>query len=222
MNFVDQENALLDKWAIKRKNLVRDGAADPVAFQNSDRKLLFLLKEPNDPGGGGWDLRQFMRAGAMGPTWNNIARWARVLQQAPEAPRWENLSAISNKERESTLKYIAAVNLKKEPGSGTTDPAILTNYVKQDRELITQQISLYQADLIIGCGYVIEQAIRLIFPECRMQLSNNGFSWCRTPNGSAFISYYHPQSRFPANLLCYGLFDAAKEILEKLESGAIK
>ena len=47
----------------------------------SSPSIVFILKEVNDPDGGGWDLRQFLRNNGDRPqTWNNVARWVHGIR----------------------------------------------------------------------------------------------------------------------------------------------
>ena len=90
MNLNESEAALFDRWSAGRDSFVRDGVVDQCAFRKAEPSLLFLLKEVNDPGpdGGGWDLRHFLRSGAVAQTWNNVARWIVGVRALPEETPW--------------------------------------------------------------------------------------------------------------------------------------
>ena len=83
MDISQTEDKLFQEWREKRKKrkkrkrFVCDGAVDAKEFMKSPFSILFLLKEVNDPekNGEDWDLREFIRNGARGPTWNTVARW---------------------------------------------------------------------------------------------------------------------------------------------------
>ena len=64
MNITKLENELFRKWALSRKGFVADGVADETAYLASEPKVVFVMKEVNDPRGGNWDQRKFMREGA--------------------------------------------------------------------------------------------------------------------------------------------------------------
>jgi hypothetical protein len=62
-----QEKELFDRWreslpVSERTKFVTDGAVDPTIFNRSAPKILLLLKEVNDPDGGGWCLREYLTA----------------------------------------------------------------------------------------------------------------------------------------------------------------
>lgn len=63
MNIGDKEEKLFDKWSSNREGFVADGVVDEEMYLNSSPKIMFILKEANDLGGGGWDLRQFIKGG---------------------------------------------------------------------------------------------------------------------------------------------------------------
>ena len=56
-----EEERLFSVWSNGRSGFVTDGVADERLYRESETKLLFVLKEVNDLGGGGWDLREFVR-----------------------------------------------------------------------------------------------------------------------------------------------------------------
>ena len=87
-----------------------------------------VLKEANDPGGGGWDLREFLREGGRAPTWNNVARWTKWLSALPEVVPWAELEAMNRDARRHTLRVVAAVNLNKVPGGSTANFAEIQRF----------------------------------------------------------------------------------------------
>ena len=60
MSIYEDETKLFDSWIGKRDGFVVDGVVSEEHYINSPLKLRFVLKEVNDEGGGGWDLRQFI------------------------------------------------------------------------------------------------------------------------------------------------------------------
>ncbi|WGC86175.1 hypothetical protein [Aeromonas caviae] len=78
-----------------------------------------MLKEVNDPDGGGWDLREFIADGARSQTWNNVARWVDGIRNIERDIPWKEFDDINEEDRQSSLKSICAMNLKKSPGTHT-------------------------------------------------------------------------------------------------------
>ena len=85
----EAENRLFRNWSSRREGFVTDGVVSEMDYLNSSKKILFVLKEVNDPGGGGWDLRQFLLEGGRAQTWNNIARWVHGIRNLDAVPTWD-------------------------------------------------------------------------------------------------------------------------------------
>ena len=116
MSIFEREQELFERWvndsSFVRDGFVWDGVACEETYIKSTPKLLFVLKEVNDPEGGDWDLREFMRNGATGMTWNNITRWVEGIRNLPNDMPWEMLEYIDEERRQKALRTIAAVNLR--------------------------------------------------------------------------------------------------------------
>ena len=148
----EKEDRLFEAWSSSQESFVRDGIVDADEYGRSRVKLLFVLKEVNDLGGGGWDLREFLRNGGRGPTWNTVARWVEGIERLPHIVPWGELARVDNNRRERLLRKIATVNLKKEPGAGVADYDQLREATRRDRRLISDQLALYAPDYVICCG----------------------------------------------------------------------
>jgi len=214
MNIGTSEAELFSEWSAKRPGFVADGVVDENAYLQSSPKLLFVLKEVNDPDGGGWDLREFVRDGGRPQTWNNITRWVEGIRRLSDDVPWNELSEVDEERRCKTLRSIAAVNLKKSPGGHTTDSAALVKIAEEDRVFLTRQFSLYDPDVIICCG--TSDPFHLLVQFCEQP------QWRRTRRGVWFhehkaskyvVAYSHPEARCASPLLYYGLVDAMREIL---------
>ncbi|HHF2959431.1 TPA: hypothetical protein ACPJ0D_004665 [Vibrio diabolicus] len=152
MSIYEYETKLFDSWIGKREGFVVDGVVSEEHYINSPLKLCFVLKEVNDEGGGGWDLRQFVRDGARSHTWNNISRWVKCISKFDQDVSWSELADITEEDRKDTLKSICAMNLKKSPGGHTTIKASFNEVVTEDKEYIHKQYSLYSPDITVCCG----------------------------------------------------------------------
>jgi len=214
MNIRTSEEELFAEWRAKRRGFVADGVVDESAYLQSSRKLLFVLKEVNDPDGGGWDLREIVKTGDRASTWNNITRWVEGIRRLDEDIPWSELVEIDRERRRETLKSIAVVNLKKSPGGHTTDSAELAKISEEDRVLLIRQFALYAPDVIVCCG--TSELFHSLVPICEQP------QWKSTRRGVGFheyrpekfvMKYYHPETRCAASLLYYGLIDAIREIL---------
>src|ERR1022692_3478306 len=162
MDLHDKEQELFERWRVDIPGFVTDGAVDVEAYSGSSPKILFLLKEVNDPGpgGGGWCLRDFLRQGGRPETWTNVTRWVYGIRNLPAEVPWHIVSGVGipEKQRCCQLRTVAAVNLKKTPGGHTTDMRSFWPVVHRDAEHLREQFNLYSADLVICCGSTVADA----------------------------------------------------------------
>ena len=208
------EDELFAEWREKRPGLVADGIVDEEAFLSSSPKLLFVLKEVNDPNGGGWDLRDFVKAGGRADTWDNVTRWVEGIRRIAEDISWNELFEVDQVRRQRALRSIAAVNLKKSPGSHTTDGAKLYKIADEDKVFLNRQFSLYEPDLTICCG--TSEPFHLLVPMCKhpqWKITRRGVTYHEHKPGRFVVDYSHPQARVASHILYYGLVDAIREIL---------
>lgn len=214
----ERENRLFDAWPSRHESFVRDGIVDEGEYARSRVKLLFILKEVNDLGGGGWDLRAFLRDGGRGPTWNTVTRWVEGIERLPYIVPWDELESVDNNRRSRLLRKIAAVNLKKEPGAGIADYDQLREATQRDRRLIADQLSLYAPDYVICCGSHVTDLLFAAEPVGVYPLIDDDWKstrrgvWYSIVNGTPHIGYFHPQARMRSNLIHYGLIDAVAEL----------
>lgn len=139
MSIFEREQELFERWASDVRNgFVRDGVACEETYRESTPKILFVLKDPHDPSGSDGDLREYMRNGATAYTWNNITRWVEGIRNLPNDTPWEVLEYIDEERRQEALRTIAAVNLKKKPGSSAAVYAQLKQAAENDRLYIKE------------------------------------------------------------------------------------
>ena len=214
MDITLNEDALFAKWSNGRSDFVTDGVVSEVDYHNSALKICFVLKEVNDLGGGGWDLRQFIREGARYQTWNNVTRWVRCIKEIDVDHTWADVESVTDEDRVNVLSSICVMNLKKSPGSHTTERIGFDKAVEEDKEYIKEQYHLYYPDITIcgGTGWHLRHALCL--NENEIFVTKRGVQWFVNHLNKPVIIYSHPEARVSPNLLLYGLIDAIKEILD--------
>jgi len=215
MTIKEQEKMIFERWSKSRPGFVADGIVDEENYLASYPKLMFVLKEVNDPSGGNWDLRDFLRDGARKPSWNNIARWIKGIRNLPQDMEWKLIEGVSEQDRSEMLKSICALNLKKSPGGYITDNDSLNKVATEDQEYINQQFSLYNPDLIICCGSSVSHLFNSLIlfqykPEWKT--TRRGIWYCEYEQKKYVIAYSHPEARVADSLLFYGIVDAVREI----------
>ena len=214
-NINEKENILFAQWEKARDGFVYDGVANEQEYLSSERKILYLLKEVNDLGGGGWDLREYMREGARPQTWNNITRWTEGIRSNAHVLIWKDFIKVSKERRTDALNSIAAINLKKSPGSHTTVSAELHRIATEDKYFLNQQFKLYNADIIICCGSEVTYLAETLIDDLaglHWKSTSRGIEYAEYVEGKYIIAYSHPEARVADNLLFYALMDAVREI----------
>lgn len=212
MSITNEENSLFGEWKGNRKGFVSDGLVSEKDYLNSDIKICIVLKEVNDPDGGDWDLREFIANGARSQTWNNVVRWVNGIRNIERDIPWKEFEDVSKEDRQSSLKSICAMNLKKSPGTHTAVEASLNKVANEDRNFIERQFSLYNPDLTIcgGTGELFKDVAG--FNEFEWKRTDRGIWWYERAPAKYVIAYCHPEARVDDPLIVYGLIDAVREI----------
>lgn len=210
-----REDALFKEWKRRlghaSKAFVPDGAICGETYESTWPRIVFLLKEANDPDGGDWDLRDFLRIADRWQTWNNVTRWTEGILALPEIRPWKDLDYIDRDARVRALRKIAAVNIKKTPGGAAAKFNTLREFARVNREFIRRQLDLYQPNLIVGGGSDVS-AVLFEDVYCKPK-------WCRTMGGTryatlgsaTYFDYYHPGARMSKKLLYDELIDSVRE-----------
>ena len=212
----EAEESLFRRWEKNRSRFVRDGVISEVDYSESKHKIVFILKEVNDPDpdGGGWDLREFVLDGGRPQTWDNVARWVHGIRNLPAISNWDSYSDIKEDFRREVLKDICVVNLKKSPGPHTTVSRNLKSAAMEDSEYLKEQYSIYDPDLTI-CGGTSTAALfkRVVeHDKYKWQSTSRGIRWYQIDKSKVVISFAHPEARVQDSILLYCLLDAINEI----------
>lgn len=181
----------------------------------SSLKVMFVLKEVNDPDGGNWDLREFISEGARSQTWNNITRWNFGIQNMNKTINWKEIKDINEGQRKEFLKSICAINLKKSPGIHTTNNKELSEIANEDKEFLKKQFNIYSPNLIICCGSVVSSLLHDLIEFSKKpdwNMTARGIWYHEYQKNKYIIQYSHPEARVADCLLYYGLLDAVNEI----------
>lgn len=214
MTIVAEEDSLFQSWRRSRPEFVADGVVSEQDYLASSPSIVVILKEVNSPKSGDWDLRLYLRNGGRPETWDNVARWVHGIRNRAQGDDWPNqYKNISKEFRAEVLRSICVVNLKKSPGTHTTEIASLTEVAKQDAFRIQTQYAIYEPDLTIcgGTGDLFRTVVGHEHLEWRQ--TRRGIRWYQWASGKVVIAYSHPEARVQDSLLHYGLIDAVIEIL---------
>ena len=212
MSIHDLEEKLFQEWIGNRKGFVKDGVVLEKEYMSSNPKIALILKEVNDPNGGGWDLRQFLSEGGRRQTWDVAASWVHGIRNITSISDWEFYSKITNDFRKEILKTMCVINLKKSPGTHTTDKATLKKVAIEDKDYIQRQYNIYDPDITI-CGGTGDLFKRVVGHDTiKWKTTKRGIWWYERENKKLVVSFAHPEARVQSPLLVYGLLDAINEI----------
>lgn len=210
MTITEREDALFERWRARRPRLVRDGLVDEAAYLASSPRVALVLKDVNDEGGGGWDLREVLRDGPRWQTWNTVARWSRGLRALDRDLPWAEVGPKPTAdERREAARPLCVVNLKKEPGGAASVRSDVARYAREDADLLGEQLALYGPDVTVCCGVGADFATAAGIEAWRR--TTRGVRYAEVDGGLA-VDYYHPQARYPADMLYYTLIDAVREL----------
>jgi hypothetical protein len=209
---------LLEEWRKHRPGMVSDGIVDEETYAGSEVKILYILKEVHDDSGKGkWDLRDFLKDGAPGhgQTWNNVARWQYGIENIDREVSWE-MADKNLTDKRDIFRRIAAINLKKEAGTGVAHPEEIRKYAQQDRELLQRQIELCRPDVIVCCGtgdVVKELQLAGDFKVWRTSIT--GVEYAVVENQIIF-NFCHPNARVDAKEKFFLLTETYKRVKKSI------
>jgi len=210
--YPELHDKLMDRWS--RGNLhqgrqfCRDGIIDPIRWEAADRKILLLLKEAYDCD----DLCLTIRDEWQGPRYNiwwTASYWLYALRKCtgtffPTFPK----SDSEFKQCSEYLLSAAAVNVKKSDGASASSNEDLAKYVKEDHQLIQEQINLIQPDIVL-CGYTFEY-YKDIMGSNTSPIGQAGY--IHSANGRIIFDWWHPAQKYPNEIwyyaLCAAIIDA--------------
>lgn len=220
-----KEEALFKKWPTPSgTKLVQDGAMDPERYLSREGpKILFVLKEVNDPDGGGWHLREHVLSEqCRAKTWSNITRWKRVVDAwhagTAVVGLWEErLETLSVEDRRSELRDVAIVNLKKVPGGRSSHMPTIYMAARNDQALLKEQFDMLNPDVVVVCGpdpahypYLLESGKRKLWDHVIPVVQ--AIRWPMNDRDRVVVYTWHPQARVNARHMAESLYRALERV----------
>jgi hypothetical protein len=152
MTRTEQLNRLFTQWEASKPgyagNFSRDGIVSEESYEKAARRLLFILKEPNDHHD---DLREHAINFAKGTdrsyaTWRNLAYWSYGLLRG-----FPGFTQVRNDpSHPAVLHEIAVMNLKKSPGGSAAIPQGIIDFARDDsnRDFIRREVAIIEPQIV--------------------------------------------------------------------------
>lgn len=210
-NKIKEQNKVFDRQREKYDEFCEDGIVSGLDYIMSNYKICYILKETNSKTG--FDLAKFVREGCCGATWNNISRWTAGLVFNKE---FDDVKSISKDDRIKYLAPIAAINLKKTPGSASSNNKIISSFARDDKAYIIDELKVIDPETIICCGtgdIFIEEILDKKSSDFKKVKDNDDlfYYW---HNEKLILKYRHPQwRRKTSEYLFDNLVPYAKDII---------
>lgn len=222
LKITEQEDLLFDNLKKSYPQAVPDGVVDVDKFLKAPYRIVYILKEVNSKDGNNPfnnesdGLLGFLKKGGRSQTWDNVARWTEAILSEKQNISWKEFSCMDNNKRQSALRKIAVVNLKKTPGGHTSDKKEFINAAVVFKDIVQKQLDLYKPDYIILCGTRSVYETFYNNKTIKWRQTERGINYF-TDNETIIIDFSHPEARVRDNYLFYALLDAINEIRTKTE-----
>lgn len=194
-----------------------DGIVDFGQYQTCDLKILWILKEVNSVDDiDEWDLRDAISnlktekgiVKGWGSTFNPIVYTTYGILNNKERKEINNIN--SNPEIIDVLQKIAYVNIKKIPGGSVVKHLELEMAYDEQKEILKEQISLYNPNIII-CGGTFE-IIKDDLNYKKLDKKHNYPINIFQSQKRIIIDAYHPNNRtVKQEIYCNSIINAVKD-----------
>lgn len=208
------EDELFDSWQKEIENqpnrssycFCKDGIISPDDWNNTDTKILFILKEGRSQSDirrtifnslenskSGWRRHKVLR---------RVGRWAYgLMHRTSTIPDFDE----ARKHQFKSPRQIAYINISKTPGGKSTKPRFLDEETKKYAAYIKRQIDIIDPDIVVLCGvyWVIKKHV---YQEGMKRLAHRIHGVPRVPrvhkdDNRIFIHANHPAARKKAKEL---------------------
>lgn len=222
-----KENGIFLEWRRslpeeERERFVFDGIVDENEWLDTPFNVLFLLKEANG-GEESWDERDYLAEyfcdeeymSTHSQSIDALLVWLYGIFHAFSNTSWADIIPKMNDNHSAwLLKQIALVNMKKIPGTGTTNYRKFETFFNEplNKYFLKKQLSIYSPDIVI-CGktaYYL-QMLDDVYSKDKWKETHCGIPYLRI-NNTIYLDFVHPLARVPKNYTFYMLVSALEEI----------
>jgi hypothetical protein len=191
-------NSLFDDW---EKNIpeykgkfIRDGIVNEKFYESSSPKILFVMKEPNNPEQKAGDFREWWKNELYYTFSYRIAEWSYGLLN--NFPAYDIIWSSKENIAHRAMQQVSLMNIKKIGGKGNSNFVEIDSHFNMSKEFLQKQIDIMCPEIIIlGISFWAELREKL-FPQA--EWTGSGFNIeIGKHNGYKLIDFYHPSSRTP-------------------------
>ena len=189
-------NRLFEEWKQQRpeeaQRMCLDGIIHEERYENTNPKILFIMKEPNHPEGPGFDFREWWgNEGARYAFSIRLCEWTYGI--------WNGFPPLAQFDAEADtsdiIRSIAFMNLKKVGGGSQADSDVIRSTTVRDEDFLRQQIAIINPNVIVG-GVGDSSLWSVLFPGIVFQPSGFDIGVARVGH-LRIIDFYHPSYRIP-------------------------
>jgi hypothetical protein len=195
-----EHDELLNAWTEKYQEQIENGANFTIdgpinwdIWENTDLKILFLLKEAHG------DYEPNLLPPSIGNSYSkNIARWRFALNtlynNPSQKPKFPDNSIFENPS--DSFSDIALVEVKKlNENKNISSNNEIKDYAKQDATFLKKQIEIINPQIVFCC--YTDESYDIIFEDDSFTKLGSSINKCQAfkSNNKLVIDFYHPSTR---------------------------
>ena len=170
---------------------------DAREYEKMPKRVLFLVKEPNDHPGSifdwGWDKKELYQSCFL----KNLAYWLYGLLHAEKGKTipFDELK-LDEAVEFATKTPFAFVEAKKHYGGSVCDEEMLREYIVRYEDFLKKEIEILHPDIIIACGKPQNEFVYRLFQENRdADIDKKNVLQYDKATKRMSIYTYHPSAR---------------------------
>jgi len=198
MTKTDKLNKLFDKWVKEipeyAGKFIKDGIISESLYNEARKKILFIMKEPDDPEQTEWTFQDLWEDGVRHRFSFRLADWAYGIFH--DFPDYNKVTSIKEN-RDNAIKSIALINIKKTGGTNSSDKEEIFNHCERNHKFILKEIEIIDPEIIIlgtGSWKIRESMFKNVEWEELKEFKHDILlgKWGQT----LIVDFIHPSARF--------------------------
>lgn len=215
-NIIDAENELFSIWEDGEKDFVRDGLIDEKSFLKSEIKTVFVLEQCPSGLDETNDIRICLKDHLDHPVWINLARWSHAIQFADKPILWNEIEKdqidTSANPYFRSLQNVGVMCIVKTKKNHSEEQYY--EYVMENADCISCQLSLYEPDIVIMCGEHVSNVLDGVMQwNPTWEMTSKGIYYFKNDKEDSYVAFEKPDASVGTSILYYALKMAVSEIL---------